>query len=573
MKSTAFAVVGGAVLAVACATDDPVAAFGTLDGGGGQPSASGGRSSAGTGNSSTVGGATHGAGGASTGGAEASGGSTHGAGGASTGGSEASGGSTHGAGGSTHGAGGASTGGSEASDGSTHGTGGGSTGGSVTGDGSTGSDADPSGDGAHDGSVALCHADLFDGNYRECPQEWVRQFGGPNDDGARAVAVDGNGDIYVAGYVGGQLPGGPAISGGSFDAYVRKFGQSGIVIWTRQFGSSGDDTADSVAVDADGNVYVAGSAGAALPDQTAFGAWDAFVRKYDAGGTEIWTRQFGSTGYDTGRVAVDPSGNVIVSGLTERGLAGETDGGTDAGAIGYAFVRKYDGSGTALWTRQFGSAGAQVGGSANVFGSAAVDGSGNIYIAGFTDGSLPGQTSAGGQDVFVRKYDTGGSEMWTRQFGTSADDGASAASTDSDGNVYVAGRTFGALPNQSNAGKADAFVRKYDAGGTEVWTRQFGSTAADGATAVRVDGSSVYVGGNTNAALPNQTSAGGTDVFVRDYGTDGTELGTRQFGTPLIEQQISLSVAPNALYVSGQTNGAFRPNVGSFDAFLIRLGR
>ena len=41
------------------------------------------------------------------------------------------------------------------------------------------------------------------------------------------------------------------------------------------------------------------------------------------------------------------------------------------------------------------------------------------YIGG---GTLPGQTTAGGIDAFVRKYDPNGTEMWTRQFGTAGDD-------------------------------------------------------------------------------------------------------------------------------------------------------
>ena len=40
-----------------------------------------------------------------------------------------------------------------------------------------------------------------------------------------------------------------------------------------------------------------------------------------------------------------------------------------------------------------------------------------------------------------------------------------------------------------------------------------------------------------------------------------------------IEQDISLSLGPGALYVAGQTNGAFRPNLGGFDAFLLKLTR
>ena len=65
--------------------------------------------------------------------------------------------------------------------------------------------------------------------------------------------------------------------------------------------------------------------------------------------------------------------------------------------------------------------------------------------------------------------------LWTRQFGTSGYDFARAVAVDPEGNVYVAGRTEGALPGQVSSGDFDAFVRKYDRDGDEVWTRQFGT--------------------------------------------------------------------------------------------------
>ena len=57
-------------------------------------------------------------------------------------------------------------------------------------------------------------------------------------------------------------------------------------------------------------------------------------------------------------------------------------------------------------------------------------------------------------------------------------------------------------------------MRKYDAAGTEVWTRQFGTSVSDRANGVSVDSSGVYVAGRTSGTFPGQTSAGNGDVFV-----------------------------------------------------------
>ena len=227
------------------------------------------------------------------------------------------------------------------------------------------------------------------------------------------------------------------------------------VEWTRQFGTGGSDGADGVSVDGSG-VYVSGATGGTLPGQTYSGGdRDAFVRKYDAGGSEAWTRQFGSAGNDAG---------VVVT----------------------------------------------------------ADASG-VYVSGYAAGALPGQTSSGGYDVFVRKYTSAGTEVWTRQFGSGSDDFPAGISVYASG-VYVVGKTLGTLPGQTASGSGDVFVRKYDSAGTEAWTRQFGTSADDSGNGIAVDASGVYVAGWVPSALPGQTYLGGvSDIFVRKYDASGTE--------------------------------------------------
>src|SRR5205823_600611 len=75
--------------------------------------------------------------------------------------------------------------------------------------------------------------------------------------------------------------------------------------------------------------------------------------------------------------------------------------------------------------------------------------------------------------------DAGGAELWTRQFGTAVNDFPGGLAADASG-VYVAGSTHGTLPGQTSAGDEDAFVRKYDAAGTELWTPSSAPTARIG---------------------------------------------------------------------------------------------
>ena len=271
-----------------------------------------------------------------------------------------------------------------------------------------------------------------------------------------------------------------------------------------------------MAVDASG-VYVAGFTFGTLPGQTSAGGWDAFVRKYDATGTELWTRQFGTTSLDAANgVAVDASG-VYVAGCTDGTLPGQTS--TGGRRCVRAQVRRQR---HRVWTRQFGTINADRG---------RARGRGRLGRLRGRDHRHPaGPDRSRGIDAFVRKYDAAGNELWTRQFGIAGfDDGPGGVAVDASG-VYVAGlhrRACRARP----AGGVDAFVRKYDASGNGALDPPVRHRRHGSGRGVAVDASGVYVAGVTSGTLPGQTSAGGGDAFVRKYDADGNELWTRQFGT------------------------------------------
>jgi hypothetical protein len=232
------------------------------------------------------------------------------------------------------------------------------------------------------------------------------------------------------------------------------------------------------------------------------------------------------------------------------GTSGTLPGQQRAGSTD-VFVRKYDAEGNEVWTRQFGSS------NLDIARGISVDSTG-VYVAGQTRGALPGQTGAGGDDAFVRKYDADGNEVWTLQFGSSENDIAGAISVDSTG-VYVVGYMnlhFKPVP----AGDQVAFVRKYDADGTEVWTRQFGTPDAgstsypdpEAVRAISVGSTGVYVLGTTVGTLPGQTSSGGRDAFVGKYDADGNEVWIRQSGTSGDDSAGGIFVDSTGVYEVGR---------------------
>lgn len=110
------------------------------------------------------------------------------------------------------------------------------------------------------------------------------------------------------------------------------------------------------------------------------------------------------------------------------------------------------------------------------------DPNGNIYVAGWTYGNLDGQTLNGSEDAFVIKYNSSGTKLWTRLIGVS-DASSTGSSTigyeidfDSSGNSYVTGYTTGNLDGQSEIGICDSFLVKFDTSGNKQWTRLLGTS-------------------------------------------------------------------------------------------------
>ena len=113
----------------------------------------------------------------------------------------------------------------------------------------------------------------------------------------------------------------------------------------------------------------------------------------------------------------------------------------------------------------------------------------------------------------IGKLDFDSGVLWSEQFGSAADDEATAVRIVGKG-VYVAGSAAGGLPEGMPLGESDGFVRKYLPIGTEIWTHQFGTDDSDAVYGMASDPRGVVVVGTTHGAFPNQTTAGDRDVFL-----------------------------------------------------------
>ena len=391
---------------------------------------------------------------------------------------------------------------------------------------------------------------------------WTTQFGTSSPDDAYGVAVNSTGGLFVIGQTSGVLPG--QTNAGMIDAFLRRYDPSGAEVWTRQFGSSERDIPKGVTLDDAGNVYVVGQTFGTFPDQTSAGGWDAFLRKYTPTGDEVWTRQFGGGGGESAAsVKIDRAGNAYVVGGTRAALPGQTNiGDFDC------FIVKLDHTGSSVWARQFGTT------VEDYALTVSLDGGGNPFVAGETSGHFPGASSAGGLDGFVRQYTGAGDVVWTRQFGSASDDYAVGSAVGPSGDVLVVGTTTGSLPGHKSEGDADAYIMSFSARGGPLWSRQFGTPGVDDAEAIIFDPTgAMFVAGRTGGPLRGSAARGGSDAFLAAAGPTGDLLWVHQFGGPAEDYAMALAAGNNGFYLAGGTTGALpgQKNLGQRDAFVVNV--
>ena len=231
-------------------------------------------------------------------------------------------------------------------------------------------------------------------------------------------------------------------------------------------------------------------------------------------------------------------------------------------------IKKYDSNGNRIWAKENGTVNNDV-----AYGIA-IDSSDNIYITGYTEGDLDGNTNAGGSDIFLMKYDSNGNKIWTREIGTSENDEGYGLTIDSSDNIYITGYTEGDLDGNTNAGGSDIFLMKYDSNGNKIWTREIGTANNEIAYGIAIDSfDNIYITGYTNGNLDGNTNAGGSDIFLMKYDSIGNKIWAREIGTA--NNEIAYGIAINSsddIYITGYTNGNLdgNTNTGGSDIFLMK---
>lgn len=338
--------------------------------------------------------------------------------------------------------------------------------------------------------------------------DWVTRHGGPGDDQGVAVAVAPNGDIVMTGtFTGTMTLGGATItSAGDTNTWVARYRADGTHLWSIRLGDGGAISARAVAVDGNGDVYVAGNFvgsvnfGGGVRTSTTIGAF--LVKLSGVDGAYRWDRGFGFGIAIADGLAVLDASNIAVCG---RFLGTADFGGgarTSTPANGFdSFVATYSTDfGAHVWSTVLMTSGALD----FPCGVTAVGGD-VVVTAGFSGTAMLGGvplTAYGSEDIYVARYrGTNGAHVWSMRHGGSGWTDSGVIATDGS-HLFVGGEFSGTVNlggfDLAAAGTGlDAFVASYNASdGSHVWSERFGGTGTDYTASIASSSTQLAVGIN-----------------------------------------------------------------------------
>lgn len=434
--------------------------------------------------------------------------------------------------------------------------------------------------------------------------QWAVGEGGILEDKALGITTDDLGNVYVTGFFKSTAAFGSTTftSAGVADIFLAKYDSAGNLLWAKQFGGISNDIGYDVATDASGNCYLTGSfrqtatfGSIILQSTGSDGNYDAFLLKTDAQGNVLWAKKGGGADWDEARGLALTGNQIYITGLftgpaTFGSFTVEDNDGQDV------YVACYTTDGNINWVSTGGGPNSDLG-----LGLAS-DAQGNAFITGY----FQGQATFGNEvisnassiylDAFTVKISASGTFLWARSGGVASDDDVGrAVTTDSSGNVYIAGDLRGSGQfdgiNYTSAGIADIFVVKYDTAGNIQYLTQAGNQGGDYAYGIAAANNNIYITGSFNGIVPFGdtvlTSAGSfgpisNDIFFAsmDANTGNFTKALRAGGNGDDEGNAIAADFAGNLYQAGDfehNNSSFTPFVlqtnGVHDIFVARINQ
>ncbi len=275
---------------------------------------------------------------------------------------------------------------------------------------------------------------------------FIRTYGGINFEEFRDIVQTPDSGFLMVGITNGYGQGSNAI-------YLVKTTKVGTHMWSKALGGAAAELGNSIAADASGNYYIAGTSSSG-----GNGGYDGYLICIDVTGTILWEKYYGGTDWDfLNSVKVLPDQSILLAGESYT----YSDGGSDA------WVLHLNSVGDTLWTKHFGGTGNDVFKDINVSSTA-------IYLSGYVD-----STDANGKDGYVVKLDFNGNEIWSNRYNNLGRDYLNGSVFVPSGDIVIYGST---APFDST--KNDIWVQKIDTNGVSIWLNNSGSSEDDYANKV-----------------------------------------------------------------------------------------
>ncbi|MBU1221858.1 SBBP repeat-containing protein [Myxococcota bacterium] len=377
------------------------------------------------------------------------------------------------------------------------------------------------------------------------------QFGTSVVDNANDITSDSAGNIYVTGKTFGALTGSLI---GQSDAFLQKYSSAGQLLWTRQWGTTGNDEGNGVHVDSDGNIVVTGTVN--LSKQ------EIFVRKFSTAGSVIGGMfTMGSNesnmAVSGNKIASDQWNNYYVIGKSTGTFDGHYSGGTSD-----IFIMKLDSALSKQWT-QF-------------VGIPSNNDSGNdIWIdqdgSGFATGQCMGSVTS---NVCLISFTAAGVVSFVNSFGPPDVFSSGNSITVDTSNIYISGVATGQMGTFTYSGSGnDSFIIKISRNTmSPEWIWQYGGQVINSAFSIAVDTvGNIAVSGLTKGSMYSATHHGNDDIYFIKLNPDGGYLESEQYGTASNDYSTAMVYSNGYYYLAGTTNGTLgQASFGNADAFILR---
>ncbi|RYE23335.1 MAG: T9SS type A sorting domain-containing protein [Sphingobacteriales bacterium] len=344
-------------------------------------------------------------------------------------------------------------------------------------------------------------------------RDWATYYGGTANERFFGICTDAAGNVYASGE--SFSSSGIATSGahqdtlcgivGRSDAVLIKFNTSGTLLWGTYYGGERFDQSFGITCDNSGNVYMTGttqsptniSSGPSVYQPAINSAVnsevDGFIVKFNSSGVRQWGTYYGGELQDyVSAITTDATGNLYIVGHTNSQTGISSSSGVHQPSFGSTtgwddgFLVKMNSSGARQWSTYYG------GNWHDVLNSVGCDLSGNVYVCGTTESTnniatvSAYQTTNGGQEAMVAKFNSSGTIQWGTYYGGGYEYGAGIA-VRPDGIFYLAGGTYsstgiasGTTPYQSSLnGMADYFLTEWSTSGTPSYGTYFGGNDYD----------------------------------------------------------------------------------------------